>query len=188
MWYNCELYIKTLKNNSMREHIVEISFRKYNKYNEGANMKKGDLLLIAAIAAIILPALIVIGNSLNKNRQYPRIAVIKQDGKVIKEIDIGNINNKGQFIVTSRYNNVITWDNGNIRFESSDCPNRICVNTGWIHSVGQTAVCAPNRVTVTIKHNSNNQIDGISQRCFKTLLSTNKNYKQVSIINVHKNK
>ena len=32
----------------------------------------------------------------------------------------------------------------------SDCPDQICVNTGWLSESGQTAVCLPNRVTVTI--------------------------------------
>ena len=33
---------------------------------------------------------------------------------------------------------------------SSDCPDKICVNTGYIKHTGQAAVCMPNRVSIHI--------------------------------------
>lgn len=40
---------------------------------------------------------------------------------------------------------------GMARVLHSDCPDKICVNTGWLTESGQTAVCMPNRVTVTME-------------------------------------
>lgn len=37
-----------------------------------------------------------------------------------------------------------------IRFLESDCPDKVCVNTGFIGSSGQTAVCLPNALSVKI--------------------------------------
>ncbi len=39
---------------------------------------------------------------------------------------------------------------GRVRFLSSDCPDKICVNTGWLGKAGQSAVCLPNRLSVTV--------------------------------------
>ncbi len=39
---------------------------------------------------------------------------------------------------------------GRVRFLSSDCPDKICVNTGWLEKAGQSAVCLPNRLSVTV--------------------------------------
>lgn len=34
---------------------------------------------------------------------------------------------------------------GRARVVNSDCPEQICVKTGWISRAGQTIVCVPNR-------------------------------------------
>ena len=41
-------------------------------------------------------------------------------------------------------------EEGKIRFIDVDCPDHICENTGFIYLEGQTAVCMPNRVSLTI--------------------------------------
>ncbi len=40
--------------------------------------------------------------------------------------------------------------NGRIRFTDVDCPDKLCEGFGWLESAGQTAVCMPNRVSVTL--------------------------------------
>jgi len=35
-------------------------------------------------------------------------------------------------------------------FVSSNCPDQICVHTGWLHLPGQMAVCVPNRTALLI--------------------------------------
>lgn len=37
-----------------------------------------------------------------------------------------------------------------VRFIQSDCPDKVCVNTGYISHSGQIAVCLPNKVTLRI--------------------------------------
>ena len=41
-------------------------------------------------------------------------------------------------------------DGRRIRFVNAICPDKICVNTGWIHLPGQSAVCLPNRTAVVL--------------------------------------
>jgi hypothetical protein len=50
---------------------------------------------------------------------------------------------------------------GRIRFDKSDCPDHICVNTGWLNKVGQTAACIPNEIFLKIvpKNNKRNADD-----------------------------
>ncbi len=43
---------------------------------------------------------------------------------------------------------------GNIRFAQSDCPDHICVNTGFISREYQSAVCMPNRAAVSVRKSS----------------------------------
>jgi hypothetical protein len=51
--------------------------------------------------------------------------------------------------------------NGKAAFAESDCPDKICVNTGFIGNTGQSAVCLPNRLTLRIvgSDDSDNGVD-----------------------------
>lgn len=39
---------------------------------------------------------------------------------------------------------------GSIGFEKSDCPDKVCIETGMLHTVGQTAACLPNEIILKI--------------------------------------
>ena len=52
--------------------------------------------------------------------------------------------------ISDAYTNVIVIDNGTVSFTQSDCPGEDCVHSGSISHSGQTLVCLPNRVSVTI--------------------------------------
>lgn len=126
-------------------------------------MKKGD-----KIAAILIVGLIIISAAgVFGFKQYVksshRIAVIKQNGKVIKTIDLDA--SKGKEQVNIPYNgnnfNLIEVDSGNIRFVDADCPDKICVKSGWISKSGESAVCLPHKTIINIE-GRNSKYDQIS--------------------------
>lgn len=43
---------------------------------------------------------------------------------------------------------------GRIRFAQSGCPDQICVKSGWLSQVGQTAACVPAGVAVRVTGDS----------------------------------
>lgn len=40
--------------------------------------------------------------------------------------------------------------NGRARVANTDCPDRLCQHTGWISGVGESIICAPASVRLTI--------------------------------------
>lgn len=44
----------------------------------------------------------------------------------------------------------IQIENGRVRVSHSDCPDRLCVHSGWLSQSGQAAVCVPAAVSVRI--------------------------------------
>ncbi|MDI6638910.1 MAG: NusG domain II-containing protein, partial [Bacillota bacterium] len=42
-------------------------------------------------------------------------------------------------------------EDGRARVRASDCPDKVCVKTGWIEHPGEVIVCLPNRVVVKIQ-------------------------------------
>jgi hypothetical protein len=54
---------------------------------------------------------------------------------------------------------------GAVGFVASDCPDKVCVHSGFLSLRGQSAVCLPNRVTVKVSAGTGGQgetLDGIT--------------------------
>jgi len=86
---------------------------------------------------------------------------VYQDGKLSDTIVLIN-DSPAQFTMVSeegRYN-IIDIDHDRVRVESAECPNQICVNSGWISQSGQMVICAPNKLVLLIK-GKKGQVDAI---------------------------
>jgi hypothetical protein len=56
------------------------------------------------------------------------------------------------------------YKNGAIQFEESNCPDKICIKTGKLSKVGETAACLPNEIFLKIvpaNNRSSNDLDGV---------------------------
>ena len=49
------------------------------------------------------------------------------------------------------YTLTVTVENGAVRVSESDCPNQDCVHSGAISRAGQSVVCLPARIAVTLE-------------------------------------
>lgn len=79
-------------------------------------------------------------------------AVIRVDGKEYKTVDINSTDTKELTV-----NGVtVVYGGGEIYIKGSDCRDKICINAGHLSKKGQSAVCAPNRVSVEIKSDGKN--------------------------------
>lgn len=114
-------------------------------------MKRNDYILLGAV--LLLSALVWGGWRWYQGTQAEghHIAVIKQNGQVVEKIDLDAVTAPREIILPGKYNEIIQVEKGRIRFKYADCPDKICVNTGWLEDVGDTAVCLPNRAVVTIE-------------------------------------
>jgi hypothetical protein len=79
--------------------------------------------------------------------------IITKNNKVIKRINLDKVEKPMRITVSGDYHNEILVEKGRIRFEKSDCPNQICVNSGWLDKNGNIAVCLPNKVIVSVENN-----------------------------------
>lgn len=54
------------------------------------------------------------------------------------------------------------YEDGSIRFEESDCPDKVCINSGKLKHIGSSAACLPNKVIlkiVPVKDTDDNDVD-----------------------------
>lgn len=123
--------------------------------------KKSDILIVLTIV------LIGIGSWVIYNYIYsskPAKAEIYYKSELVKTIDLNTGLDKTFSIPQNEHVVFHLYKDGSIRFEESDCPDKICVNTGKLKSIEQTAACLPNEIIlkiVPIKNRSNNDIDMI---------------------------
>jgi hypothetical protein len=61
-----------------------------------------------------------------------------------------------------RYNLIMAED-GRIRVAEADCPDQICVRTGWISSAPQQIVCLPYRVVIRLESSGATDLDDITK-------------------------
>lgn len=101
---------------------------------------------IVVISALLLVALSVFGVSM-LTRETGNMAVVEIDGVVIAEYPL---NVDGTFSLNGGTNTLVI-ENGAAYLSYSNCPDHSCENMGKIHYVGQTIVCLPNHLSVTVR-------------------------------------
>lgn len=79
-------------------------------------------------------------------------AVIRQNGKIIKEIDLNAVTDPYEFEIKTSdgHSNTIRVEQGKIAIIDADCADKICVNTGYISDGVIPIVCLPHRLSITI--------------------------------------
>ena len=76
-------------------------------------------------------------------------AVITADGKEIYRTELSG--SSREFELAAADGAVFEINDGSIRIKSNDCPDKICVHTGFISEEGETIVCMPKKLIVTIE-------------------------------------
>ncbi len=110
---------------------------------ESVSMKRNDYILILGI--FIISVLSFIGfqiYSINDEQCKVQITV---DGDVLSTVPL----NKNQEIHVGEHNFIVIKD-GMVYMKEADCPDKLCVHQNTIDSTGESIICLPNKVIVTI--------------------------------------
>ena len=109
--------------------------------------KFGDFIII--ILVLIIAASIFGAYLIPSDKNDKLIAQITQNGNLIKEIDLNTLTDTLTINIGDDTAKIIA-QKGRIKFEESNCPDKICVNTGWLTKSGQSAICLPNRIIIKV--------------------------------------
>ena len=121
--------------------------------------KRADVWLLAAVllpAALLLAGLALFGGKGDR-------AVVTRDGEPYGEYLLSADQSVDIAAADGRVTNRLVIEKGQARMEWADCPDQICVEHAVISKGGQSIVCLPNRVTVEIRSDKGNGIDGVAQ-------------------------
>lgn len=111
--------------------------------NDRKLFSKRDFVLAAALVFIALAAMLTI-NFISPQADF---AEIKADGEIIMQIPL---NEDKEFKIPDYEKIIFKIHNNSICIKSSDCPDKLCVNSGYINKSGQIIVCLPNKISVQV--------------------------------------
>ena len=126
------------------EHKTKEAFKRYRL----------DILLIALLVVLSLAFLLI----RVLTQVEGAIAVVEVDGTVVGSYPLSV---DGRFVLNGG-TNVLIIEDGTARLVESHCPDRTCEQKGKVSYVGQTIVCLPNRLSVTVTGESDNGVDLVS--------------------------
>ena len=88
-----------------------------------------------------------------------KTVVITQNGKELYRIDLASEIDRTIEVEYDGRKNTVEIQDGRIHMKCADCPDHICVDTGWLED-GKPIVCLPNRLVIEYE---NSDIDGTAR-------------------------
>ena len=124
------------------------------KQTESIKKYRLDIIVIAVILLLSVSLLLI----MTLTKKEGAVAVVEIDGKTVAEYSLA-VN--GEYSLNNG-TNVLVIENGQAYLNFSNCPDHTCEITGKIRYVGQTIVCLPNKLSITIKGNAEGGVDLVS--------------------------
>lgn len=123
----------------------------YSDGKAGNGLKKQDGILILVLLAAA--AVFFLGYRL-WNRKTPEEVVVYVGEQEYARFSVKE--NREFLIETEQGSNLLILKDGTADVTEASCPDKICVHQSPISQTGETIVCMPNRVIVTIEQASQN--------------------------------
>lgn len=115
---------------------------------------KTDIIVLASLLLLSLIVLLAV----NLFKEDGAIAEVTVGGAVVAEYPLEI---DGVYSLNGG-TNVLTIKGGIAYMTYSNCPDHTCEHTGKIRYVGETIVCLPNRLTITIKGETDDALDFVT--------------------------
>lgn len=123
-------------------------------------MTKHDKILIIAILAFSMLSYLIC--FLINQGDAPLTAQISVNGNIVTEINLNHPGSNQVIKISGPLGtSVAEIKSGAIRMKFSPCPDRYCMETGWIDQPGQVIACVPNQIIIKIVADKNS-VDTIS--------------------------
>lgn len=114
-------------------------------------MKKGDISLIVIVVITFLVLWLIPKTSGTTVR-------ISVNGEIYKEVPL---NKDAKIVVESEFGkNTVVIRKGVVYINDSDCSNKLCEDSAASRA-GESIVCLPNRLSVTIENEEEQEVDVI---------------------------
>ena len=121
-------------------------------------MKRNDWILAAGvIVAAVLIFCVQLVTNLSFDEEQAVVFVTVKGG------DFGSYRLSEDQTVDIDGKNTLVIRDGTARMEEADCPDQICVHHREISRNGESIICLPNQVVVSVKSSEESELDGVAR-------------------------
>ena len=121
-------------------------------------MKRNDWILAAGvIVAAVLIFCVQLVTNLSFDEEQAVVLVTVKGG------DFGSYRLSEDQTVDIGGKNTLVIKDGTARMEKADCPDQICVHHREISRNGESIICLPNQVVVSVKSSEESELDGVAR-------------------------
>jgi hypothetical protein len=115
---------------------------------------------LADKAAIVVLAAAVAGSFALAPGEEGTVALVEVNGNTVAKLNLL----ENHFLIVKGVHGLLRVEthDGRARVAEADCPNKICVRTGWRGRAGEVIVCVPNKTIVRILGRDSGEVRGIT--------------------------
>lgn len=124
-------------------------------------MKKADKYILLGIGIFLSLSIILVFIFKTFFTTPGARAIVTQNGNIIHTINLNEVSEPYEIIVETDHNgyNTIYIDKDKIRFTDANCPDQLCVQTGFLSNTSDIAVCLPHGLFIEIEGGTEGDID-----------------------------
>ena len=108
------------------------------------------LVVLFVVLSAAITAVLVYGKRESENLT----ATVKHRGETVAQVVLDTLQEEKTVTIDGKYHLTVTVTRDGVSVTESDCPGQDCFHTGRITKAGQSIVCLPEQVIVTMEGSS----------------------------------
>ena len=108
------------------------------------------LVVLSVVLSAAIIAVLVYGKRESENLT----ATVKHRGETVAQVVLDTLQEEETVTIDGKYHLTVTVTRDGVSVTESDCPGQDCAHTGRITKAGQSIVCLPEQVIVTMEGSS----------------------------------
>ena len=114
------------------------------------NLKPTPWDVLVALAVIVLGVVVALTVYGSKRADGTLTCVITDHGEEVERIDMTALNDAEYLEIDGDYHLTVKLSPNGVEVTDSDCPHQDCVHTAPIARAGQSIVCLPGQIVITL--------------------------------------
>ena len=119
------------------------------KRHSGVFFSRRELLWAAAVVVLAGVVGVFVWNGAG-DQSDQLMVVLWSDGQAVWKENLADLQKENISLEIYGVEGYLEAEPGRIRFVQMNCPDKICESAGWLSAENQTAVCMPNRISMTV--------------------------------------
>ena len=115
------------------------------------NLKPTVWDALVALAVIVLGVVVALAVYSGKSASGTLTCVITDHGEAVQRVDMSTLTDAQYLEIDSTYHLTVKLSPDGVEVTDSDCPHQDCVHTAPITRAGQSIVCLPAQIVISLE-------------------------------------